>query len=186
MKRATTLPFMRLYLVDYRRDTQHLDTEQHGAYLLILMSYWEQQGPLPELAIKRASGLSDEKWSEHRELLASFFTVKKNHWHHKRVDAELGDVHDKSNERREAGRRGGKKTQEKIKKQAELQAELQAKNKLSLTEIEYREELPTVVSLNRKKLPKKESELLCARERVWTLETEIKKIKEVDQTEHQQ
>ena len=40
------LPYMQLYTTDYKKHTVHLDATQHGAYLLLLMHYWEHGGAI--------------------------------------------------------------------------------------------------------------------------------------------
>ena len=42
------------YIGDYLKDTQALTTEQHGAYMLLLMECW-QKGRVPLDAASRAS-----------------------------------------------------------------------------------------------------------------------------------
>ena len=43
----TSAPFMQFYVGDYLADTLALSTEQHGAYLLLLLTLWRHNGRLP-------------------------------------------------------------------------------------------------------------------------------------------
>jgi uncharacterized protein YdaU (DUF1376 family) len=78
---------MPLYIADYLADTGHLTTEEHGAYLLLIMHYW-RQGELPndDAQLARISRLSNKKWLSSRATLAGLFSEG---WHHKRIAAEL-------------------------------------------------------------------------------------------------
>jgi len=80
-----------LYVPDYLADTQSLTTEQHGAYLLLLMAYWQQQGPLPDDDEELAAicRMPLEAFQKASKRLSRFFTVADGVWRHKRVDAEI-------------------------------------------------------------------------------------------------
>ena len=98
--------FFPLYVADYLADTQLLTTEQHGAYLLLLMAYW-RSGPLPDCdeALKIASKTEAKTWAKMRPILARFFTVGEGVWRHKRVDHEMAEAAAKYASRAAASRR---------------------------------------------------------------------------------
>ncbi len=80
-----------LYVPDYLADTQSLTTEQHGAYLLLLMAYWQAQGPLADDDEELAAicRMPLEAFQKASKRLSRFFTVADGVWRHKRVDAEI-------------------------------------------------------------------------------------------------
>lgn len=94
-------PWMPLYVGDYLADTRHLSTLEHGAYILMIMHYW-QTGALPteEARLARIAGLTADEWEGSRETLAALFD---DGWKHKRIEFELTEAARIS----EAGRRGG-------------------------------------------------------------------------------
>jgi len=98
-------PWMPLYIGDYLKDTGHLTTLQHGAYLLLIMHYW-QHGGLPESASGKArvTRLSGRQWSSNCQALAKLFLPD---WKHKRIDAELEKYRVISEKRALAGFKGG-------------------------------------------------------------------------------
>lgn len=85
--------WMPLYIGDYLADTMHLTTEQHGAYLLLIMAYWKNGGALTSddrklMAICR---LGADAWSMHKHTLASFFDLNSDPelWIHVRAEKEM-------------------------------------------------------------------------------------------------
>lgn len=80
-------PWMPLYVADYLGDTGHLSTIEHGAYLLLIMHYW-QTGSLPddERKLARIARMTGEQWDDVRDTMADMFGPG---WTHKRIDAEL-------------------------------------------------------------------------------------------------
>ncbi|MGR9149621.1 YdaU family protein [Rhizobium leguminosarum] len=92
--------WMPLHIADYLADTGHLTATEHGAYLLLIMHYW-QNGCLPEneRIISRIAKLSPEQWEESRDMLAMLFGPG---WTHKRIDAELSKADEIIEKRRAA------------------------------------------------------------------------------------
>lgn len=84
MSKRLWMPF---YIADYLADTGHLTVSEHGAYMLLIMRYW-QDGALPtdENLLMRYSRMSREQWTESRDVIATLFD---DGWTHKRIDAEL-------------------------------------------------------------------------------------------------
>lgn len=92
------LPYMPLFVADYLADTAHLTTTQHGAYLLLLMNYWQRGGPLPDDDRRLASiaRLGLREWKRNRPILEEFFTSTHGALVNSRVDSELARVEAKS------------------------------------------------------------------------------------------
>lgn len=105
MKRPDT--WMPLYIGDYLRDTSRLTTEQHGAYLLLIMDCWVN-GPLPDddealAAIVKAAAPT---WRKMRPVMAGFFDIADGRWTHGRVERERAKAASNVEKRSEAGKKG--------------------------------------------------------------------------------
>ncbi len=81
--------WMPLYIGDYLQDTTRLTTEQHGAYLLLIMDYWTN-GPLPDddSSLAQVTRMQPAAWKKCRPVMARFFTIVDGEWCHKRIDEE--------------------------------------------------------------------------------------------------
>lgn len=98
--------WMPLYVADYLKDTQHLSTQEHGAYLLLIMYAWSHDGLLPgdEKRVARIAGLTPKEWKNSRDVMLEFFTKKSDGFRHKRVEKERARASALNEQRREAGR----------------------------------------------------------------------------------
>lgn len=98
------LPYMQLYVADYLADTPHLTTEEHGAYLLLLFSYWQTGKPLRVDRLSSSARLSNERWTDVKRTLKEFFKEVDGVWIHPRVEKDLEKVAAKSGKNSEAGK----------------------------------------------------------------------------------
>ena len=80
---------MRFFPADYLADTRRLTTEQHGAYLLLLMDSWSS-GALPDddAVLARVAGLDAESWTRTRPAIARYFEITDGKWVHARIEQE--------------------------------------------------------------------------------------------------
>jgi len=100
---------MQLYVADYLGDTRHLTTEQHGAYLLLLMTMWRADGRLPNDTKKlaRIAGCTASRWAKISEEVLAFFEADGADLTNRRLMLELKKASEKAIKRAEAGTRGG-------------------------------------------------------------------------------
>ena len=136
-----TKPFMQLYVADYIADTSHLTTLEHGAYLLLIMAYWQSGKPIRNDRLTTVTRTSNEEWEKIKNSLAEFFVDDGTHWHHKRIDAELEKFSKKSEQARDAGLASAKKRWGSEINVTGVTSPLQNKNNENLTITDNRQQI---------------------------------------------
>ena len=111
-------PFMQFYVGDYLADTTHLTTEQHGAYMLLLMTMWRHGSTLPSdpKKLARICRTTDRKWPAIWDEISAFFVVDGDKISNPRLTKEYQKAEGKSKLRANAGSLGGKAKALKSKK----------------------------------------------------------------------
>lgn len=91
------LPWFPFEIDAYIGNTMTLDTEGHGAYLLLMLSYYRTGKPLPDRdrALAAIAKLPLERWLERREDIAAFFKVADGVWFHERIEQVMRDACDR-------------------------------------------------------------------------------------------
>lgn len=112
---------MPLHVPDYLADTAHLNATQSGAYLHLIMHYW-QTGSLPDdpAALARIAKLSLFSWNKNCSTIQKFFH---DGWKHKRIDMELQKSNEISDKRRRAALQKHSKSSAKADANAPANAE---------------------------------------------------------------
>ena len=105
----SSTPFMQLYPADYLAKTMDLTTEQHGAYLLILMTMWQHDAKLPNDPVKlaRIARMTPAKFRPVWDEISRFFLVEGDKITNPRLTKERKKAAEKSTKRAAAGRAGG-------------------------------------------------------------------------------
>jgi uncharacterized protein YdaU (DUF1376 family) len=110
--------YYKFNIADYRKDTGHLSTIEHGIYRQLIDWYYLDEQPIPEenqVVIRRLRLGSDEvKYLQN--VLSDFFVLGKTGYTHKRIEVEIKDYHEQVEKNKNNGKLGGrpKKTQSVI------------------------------------------------------------------------
>lgn len=118
--------YMPLYIGRYFRKTRRFRDRHHGAYLMILMTLWEEGGSLPhDLEELRGLACSDPRtWPATWAKIAPFFTIKDGRVSHHFVTELLESFDEKRRSQVAGGKRSGAIHAEK---QREIKARGRAK-----------------------------------------------------------
>lgn len=102
--------WMPFFVGDYLSATSRLTTEQHGAYLLIILDYWKN-GPPPDddAVLAQIARLAPAAWKRARAALCGFFDIVDGQWIQKRVEHERERAANITGERSKAGKAGAAK-----------------------------------------------------------------------------
>jgi len=97
--------WMPIYWGDYLRDTGHLTTIQHGAYLLLIAHCWQHERlPADDKARAAIARCTLAEWQKCRTEVEAFFRPDGTH---KRIEQEINKTERKILQRAMAGRKGG-------------------------------------------------------------------------------
>ena len=99
--------WMPLYIADYLSATSRLTTEQHGAYLLLLMDYWKNGAPPDnDSVLAQITKLSPDAWANARTMLQPFFEIQDGAWFQPRVENEMAKANHNKQANKERGLKG--------------------------------------------------------------------------------
>lgn len=107
--------WMPFFIGDYLGDTAHLSTEQHGAYLLLLLAAWKRKGTLPNDPAQLATiaRLPLPRWRQHAPVIVALFKVSGDQLLQGRLVEEYEKALAANAAQKENGKRGGRPKKEK-------------------------------------------------------------------------
>jgi len=97
------------FVLDYRRDTRHLDLEHDGAYRRLLDEYMLTREPLPndDAALARIVGIPTTEWHRLAPVVRRFFRARNDRLFHKRCDREIRAQNERNNRNKKRASKGG-------------------------------------------------------------------------------
>ena len=111
--------YYKFNIADYRKDTSHLTTIEHGIYRQLIDWYYLDEKPIPletQVVSRRLRLGSEMEFSSLQNVLSDFFKQGKTGWVHKRIEVEIKDYHEQAEKNKNNGKLGGRprKTQSVI------------------------------------------------------------------------
>jgi uncharacterized protein YdaU (DUF1376 family) len=124
--------YYKFNIADYRKDTGHLTTVEHGIYRQLIDWQYLHETPIPletDMVMRRLRLVTGE-FINLQNVLSEFFKKTEKGYIHQRIFMELKDYQEKTEKNKINGKLGGrpKKTQVVIEKKHE-ETELKAKSK---------------------------------------------------------
>lgn len=118
LEHETAMHYYKFNIADYRKDTGHLSTIEHGIYRQLIDWYYLDEQPItPETqVVARRLRLGSEEIKFLQNVLSDFFVLDKTGYKHKRIEVEIKDYHEQAEKNQRNGKLGGrpKKTQSVI------------------------------------------------------------------------
>ncbi len=111
-------PALPLFTDAYLADTRHLSTEEHGAYLLLLMCAWRTRGCAlkdDDKFLARIVGVSSHRWRRIKPVMREFFDVYDGMWRQKKLLDVYRGVETRVAKNRANGARGGRAKAAKVR-----------------------------------------------------------------------
>jgi uncharacterized protein YdaU (DUF1376 family) len=93
-------PWFKFHVAEFRAEMLLLSPAQRGAYISLLMYYWENEGlPDDDHMLAKIAGMRLEHWLRNRAGMGKLFTPG---WGHPRMNCMLREWLEKFNKRKEA------------------------------------------------------------------------------------
>lgn len=88
-----SLPWFPFNIKDFLANTKRLNTEAKGAYLCLMLDYYEQEKGAPDDddVLAAITELPLDAWKRHRKVIEPMFDIHDGRWFHSRIDAEIKD-----------------------------------------------------------------------------------------------
>ena len=111
--------YYKFNIADYRKDTGHLSTLEHGIYRQLIDWHYLDEKPIPketQVVIRRLRLGSEDEFKALQNVLSEFFSLAEDGYVQKRIMMEIHGYQDNADKNRTNGKLGGrpKKTQSVI------------------------------------------------------------------------